>query len=106
MSEGLLRATGGAIEPSKSWWDLIDFVWDAPSHEVKYRSIELMPGELTVKDDTGTRRILKRSGVDDSNDQPKLGVRLTMTGDLADPLYHLAQEAKTFAFQLQQTVAD
>jgi hypothetical protein len=81
-------------------------VWDAPSHEFKYRSIEDMPGELTVKDDTGTRRILKRIEVDDSNDQPTLGVRLTMTGDLTDQLYHLAQEAETFAFQLQQTMAD
>ena len=104
--EGLLRATGGAIEPSKSWWVLIDFVWDAPSHEFKYRSIEDMPGELTVKDHTGTQRILKRIEVEDSNNQPTLGVRLTMTGDLTDQLYHLAQEAETFAFQLQQTRAD
>jgi hypothetical protein len=104
--EGLLRATGGAIEPYKSWWVLIDFVWDVTSHEFKFRSIEDLPGELTVKDHTGTRRALEGIEVDDSNDQPTLGVCLTMTGDLTDQLHHLSDEAETFVLQLQQTMAD
>ena len=26
--EGLLRATGGTVEPSKTFWYLVDFKWD------------------------------------------------------------------------------
>ena len=25
--EGLIKATGGAMPPLKSWWYLVDFVW-------------------------------------------------------------------------------
>jgi hypothetical protein len=46
--EGLLRASGGAIEPSKSWWVLVDFVWDDNLDDFRYRSIDEMPGALTV----------------------------------------------------------
>jgi hypothetical protein len=44
--EGLLRASGSAIEPSKSWWVLVDFTWDDNLHDFRYQSIDKMPGEL------------------------------------------------------------
>jgi hypothetical protein len=57
--EALLQASGGAIEPSKSWWVLVDFVWDNNLDNFRYRSTDAMPGELTVRDHTGTRRTLE-----------------------------------------------
>jgi hypothetical protein len=65
--EGLLRASGGAIEPIKSWWVLVNFVWDDNLDNFRYRSIDEMPGELTVRDHTGTRWTLERCKVHDSN---------------------------------------
>jgi hypothetical protein len=66
--ECLLRASGGAIEPIKSWWVLVNFVWDDNLENFNYRSIDEMPGELTVRDHTGTRRTLERCEVHDSNE--------------------------------------
>jgi hypothetical protein len=59
-----------------------------------------MPGELTVRDHTGTRRTLERCEVHDSNDQPTLGVQLTMSGDLWDQIHYLGDQAKFFVNQL------
>jgi hypothetical protein len=103
--EGLLRASGGAIEPSKLWWVLVDFVWDNNLDNFRYRSIDEMPGELTVRDHTGTRRTLERCEVHDSNDQPTLGVRLTMSGDLWDQIHYLGEQAEIFVNQLMCTTA-
>jgi hypothetical protein len=80
--EGLLRATGGAIEPSKSWWVLVDFVWDDNLDNFRYRSIDEMPGELTVQDHTGRRWTLEWCEAHDSNDLPTVGLWLTMPEDL------------------------
>jgi hypothetical protein len=64
-----------------------------------------MPGELTVKDHTGTRRTLDRCEVHDSNDQPTLGVRLTMSGDLWDQIHYLGEQVEIFVNQLMHTTA-
>jgi hypothetical protein len=56
-----------------------------------------MPGELTVRDHTGT--------VYDSNDQPTLGVRLTMSGDLWDQIHYLGEQAEILVNQLMHTTA-
>jgi hypothetical protein len=55
-----------------------------------------MPGELTVQDHTGKRRTLERCEVNDSNDQPTLGVRLMMSGDLWDQIHYLGEQAEIF----------
>jgi hypothetical protein len=55
--EGGIRATGSAIEPDKSFWYLIDFVW----HQGKwtYATIDDCPAELTVLDLKGVRKVLQ-----------------------------------------------
>jgi hypothetical protein len=64
-----------------------------------------MPGELTVQDHTGMRRTLERCEVHDSNAQPTLGVRLTMSGDLWDQIHYLGEQAEIFVNQLMRTTA-
>ena len=44
--EGSIRATGGALVPSKSYWYLIDFVMKNGAW--KYRSIQNMPGDISI----------------------------------------------------------
>ena len=48
---GYLRATGGALVPSKSFWYLIDFKWDGEDYQ--YRTIQEMPGNITMCDIDG-----------------------------------------------------
>jgi hypothetical protein len=51
--EGGLRASGGALVPSKSHWYLVDFKWKNGSW--RYCSIADNPGELSMRDHTGSR---------------------------------------------------
>jgi hypothetical protein len=46
--EGLLKATGGALVPDKSYWYLIDFKWKNGAW--KYTTMEETEFELTMKD--------------------------------------------------------
>jgi hypothetical protein len=64
-----------------------------------------MPGELTVRDHTGTRWAFEQCKVHDSNDQPTLGVRLMMSGDLWDQIHYLGEQAEIFVNQLMRTTA-
>jgi hypothetical protein len=64
-----------------------------------------MPGEPTVQDHTGMRQTLERCEVHDSNDQPTLGVRLMMSGDLWDQIHYLGEQEEMFVNQLMRTTA-
>jgi hypothetical protein len=46
--EGLLKATGGALVPAKSYWYLIDFKWKNGSW--KYATTEEIDFDLMMKD--------------------------------------------------------
>ncbi|CAJ1953161.1 unnamed protein product [Cylindrotheca closterium] len=50
---GGISATGGAINPAKSFWWLIDFKWRPSSGTRAFRRKAEMPGELTLQDPTG-----------------------------------------------------
>jgi hypothetical protein len=57
--EGGLRASGGALVPSKSYWYLIHFQFQ--NNKWRYSSISDTPGRLTIRDGTGlNRKTLKR----------------------------------------------
>ena len=55
---GIVRATGGAINPSKSFWWMIDFKWKAGKHKIA--TIAECPAEIQVRDSKGTLQTLKR----------------------------------------------
>jgi hypothetical protein len=53
--EGGLQATGGEIVPKKSYWYLIDWIWE--KGKWRYASIDDIPGDLTIPDTCGTKRV-------------------------------------------------
>ena len=53
--EGGIRAMGGAIEPEKSHWYLIDFVWQYGTW--RYATVQERPAILQVKDCNGVVKV-------------------------------------------------
>ena len=62
--EGLLKATGGALVPEKSYWYLIDFKWH--NRAWRYSTTEEPPFDLTMKDKDELWHILSRLPVDEA----------------------------------------
>ena len=56
--EGLLRATGGAINADKSCWYLLDYDWSGTKWN--YRPSITMPGTLELRHASGEIRKLER----------------------------------------------
>jgi hypothetical protein len=56
--EGGIRATGGAIEPKKSHWYLVDFDWS--NGEPRYRTVRETNGKLQVRDPMGNVQTLSQ----------------------------------------------
>jgi hypothetical protein len=54
--EGGLRATGGALVPSKSYWYLLDFKWR--HGKWLYPWIQDIPGNIYIQDSDGSRVML------------------------------------------------
>ena len=91
--EGGICATGGAIEPSKSHWYLIDFTWH--NGHWRYSTIEETPAELQVKDCDGTVCRLQRLSVKEA--QQTLGVRIAPDGNNDAELLFLRERVDTWA---------
>jgi hypothetical protein len=77
MWEGGLRASGGALVPSKSYWYLIHF--RLQNNWWRYTSIEESPGHLSIRDVLGPDRVdLERLEVNKARET--LGVFIAMDG--------------------------
>jgi hypothetical protein len=75
--EGGLRASGGALVPSKSYWYLIHFQFK--NNRWQYSSIQDTPGNLTIRDVSGHHRVqLDRLAVNEARET--LGVFIAMDG--------------------------
>jgi Reverse transcriptase (RNA-dependent DNA polymerase) len=90
--EGGLRITGGALEPSKSWWYLINFQWEAGSW--RYMKIDECQAEVSVRDPYGKVLPLERVQVNDA--RKTLGVYLAPNGDNTAEFEYLLDKAKTW----------
>ena len=90
---GVLRATGGALVPSKSYWYAIDFRWNG--YKWVYRSIHDMPGDILITGVDGVRVILQRH--EPSVGQETLGVMQAMDGNNVAEIAHLHKKAAAFA---------
>ena len=96
--EGGLRATGGAIVPKKSYWYLIDWIWE--KGKWRYAQINDIPGNLTIRDTCGTRRvILQRYNPDIAKET--LGVYLAMDGNNTEEIKNLRKKTQEFADQIR-----
>jgi len=58
MLEGLIKATGGSLNPTKSFWWLVDFKWSHRRWSLK--TIEQSPAIITVKNANNTTETLER----------------------------------------------
>jgi hypothetical protein len=73
--EGGLRASGGALVPSKSYWFFIHFIFER--NRWRYARKEECPGNITIRDIDGNTRVeLERLEV--SKARETLGVFITM----------------------------
>ena len=99
--EGLIKATGGAIEPTKSFWYLIDTTWDYTRETFRYRTKDEMPGNLSVKDSAGNRRTLDRH--EPSHAEKTLGVYVSLNGDQQAEINYLRSVSEEFALQMRGT---
>ena len=91
--EGGIRATGGALVPSKSHWYLIDFVWTGTNW--RYRKKAELPGDVSVLDKDGHRTILERH--DPSIATETLGVWQAMDGNNQLEIQALRKKTEDFA---------
>jgi hypothetical protein len=91
--EAGIRATGGAIVPDKSHWYLIAYKWEGGSW--RYTRTTENPFELTVKDESGIRRILQRLGAKDA--ERTLGARIAPNGSCAKEKRYLRDCAEAWA---------
>ena len=91
--EGGIRATGGAVEPSKTHWYLIDFRWT--NGDWRYATPEETPAFLTVLNCKGERLPLERLASDDA--QRTLGVRQAPDGNNEAQFQYMVGVAKEWA---------
>ncbi len=90
---GVLRATGGALVPSKSYWYVIDFIWTGSKWA--YRSMTDMPGDILITGVDGQRVVLTRHDPDVGLET--LGVMQAMDGNNREEVRHLRKKADAFA---------
>jgi len=83
--QGLLRATGGALVPTKCFWYLIDFHW--ANSNWSYKTAFQHPGEITINDDSLHRVGIPR--LQPFEARRTLGVRLTPDGNWDAEVQHL-----------------
>jgi hypothetical protein len=95
--EGGIRATGGAIEPRKSHWYLVDFDWR--DGEPKYKSAEETGGALRVRDPVGEIRCLQK--LEPWQAERTLGVRLAPDGNMDFQFKWMSDTAKDWTDRLR-----
>jgi hypothetical protein len=91
--EGSLKATGGAIVPEKTFWQLIDFKFHAGTWQ--YKSIADSPGRSFVNDINGIRKELQR--LEPSQAETTLGVDLALDGNTLQQARKMIDTAQKWA---------
>jgi hypothetical protein len=91
--EEALRITGGALEPTKTFWYLIDFKWDNGNWQ--YKTIAESPGELEVRNPDGDIQEIER--VETTEARRTLGVRLAPDGNNEAEIEYLTEQAELWA---------
>jgi hypothetical protein len=92
--EGGLRATGGAIVPSKSYWYLLDYKWTG--HKWKYRKKADMSGKIDIRSINGQSQVpLQRFEPDHAKET--LGVFLAMNGNNKEEIKKLRAKSVEFS---------
>ena len=96
---GGVRATGGAINPEKSFWWLLDFSFDSSSGQWRFRRKATLPGALQLEGLTGQQESLRRLQPDEA--ERTLGVLMAPLETGAPQLAALKAVAKDWADTLR-----
>jgi hypothetical protein len=97
--EGGLRATGGALVPSKSYWYAIDFKWNPRKHTWEYKRIAELPGTLTLK--YHQQHILPLNRLEVNEARQSLGLWIVMDGNQTAQVAALRKIIKTWADKIR-----
>jgi hypothetical protein len=92
--EGGLRASGGALVPTKSYWFLIHFIFE--NNKWRYARLNETPASLTIRDIPGTGRVeLERLDIHEAKET--LGVFIAMNGNQKAQTQELWEKASLWA---------
>ena len=91
--EGIQACCGASLNPSKSYWYLLDFKWDKT--EWVYREEDELPGKLYVSDSNGEPTALSRNEA--SQAKKSLGVYMAPAGNMDHQVEYLKEKASKFA---------
>ena len=97
MWEGGLSATGGALDPSKSHWYLIDFVWE--HGEWRFARKEDMEANIHIRDRSGNVTQIKGLEVDEAH--TTLGVMQCPSGNMEPTMKALKKKTSLWASQMK-----
>ena len=97
--EGCLRSTGGALNPDKSFWSVIDYRWDRG--KPKYCSISDHPGILYMKNAAKEQVAVNR--IEPSKALETLGVFLAPDGNNNDQVAAMVTKSKKTAHVMNTT---
>jgi hypothetical protein len=75
--EGGIRATGGALNPSKSYWYMIDFKWVPDKLRWDYKTVSEVTGKIQVRNPQQELETLERLEVDD----PRVTLEINIAPD-------------------------
>jgi hypothetical protein len=92
--EGGLRATGGALVPSKSCWYGIDFKWNKQKHIREYKKINELTGALTLKDHSQTTVALTQLEVQEARET--LWLWIAMDGNQTSQVTAIQKQIDTW----------
>ena len=95
---GFLGSTGGAINPEKSYWYMLDWEW--VNNTWKPRTSPQMPGELTAVDPHRLTKPLRR--LEPTQAFMQLGILLAPNGSQIAQFEHLKAKAHAFASNIQR----
>jgi hypothetical protein len=92
--EGGLRASGGALVPAKSYWFLIQFIFER--NRWRYARMDECPGSITIRDIDGSNRVeLERLDIHEARET--LGVFIAMDGNQQAQTHSLLDQAHLWA---------
>jgi hypothetical protein len=95
--EGGLRATGGSLDPEKSFWYLLRFCWR--NGQWAYVSKEDNPAYISVRNHAGDIVELERFEVTEA--RKTLGVKTALTGDNTAQFEHMLEASQKWAVQIK-----
>jgi len=97
--EGILRSTGGGINPDKdkSFWCLLDRKWTGTSWV--YMTKEDVPGEISIRQ-PGTEERTTLHRIEPNESKVTLGVSIAFDGSWTGEFERLKAKAKTYASRI------